>query len=172
MAFSLDNLQNYVTSQRFYVYLEGDNEPSACFSECSGLSYKAKVKRFFEGGVNNRERILVGQPKFKQVKLKRGVTDNMVFWDWISQVWNPDPSTPGIRRNISIVVFNPAGDGVQCWTVIGAFPISWKAPAMKAKAKNLAMEEIKLAFEGLEVSTTIATGATLLSGRDEVAEFG
>ena len=172
MAFSLDMLQNYVTSQRFYVYIEEDSEPSACFSECSGLSFKFKVKRFFEGGVNDRERVLVGQPKFKQIKLKRGVTDSMVFWDWITQVWNPDPDTPGIRRNINIVVFNPAGEGMQCWTVIGAFPISWKAPAMKAKAKNLAMEELKLAFEGLDVSTSIVTGATLLSGRDEVGEFG
>ena len=172
MSFSLDQLQNYVTSQRFYVYIEGDNEPSACFSECSGLSYKAKVKRFFEGGANNRERILVGQPKFKEIKLKRGVSDNMVFWDWINQVWNPAPTQPGIRRNISVVVFNPAGEGIQCWTVIGAFPTSWKAPALKAKAKNLALEELRLAFEGLEVSTTVVSGATQLSGRDETGEFG
>lgn len=171
MSFTLDALQNYVTSQRFYVYIEGDSEPSACFSECSGMSFKSKVKRFFEGGVNGRERILIGQPKFKQIKLKRGVTDNMVFWDWINQVWNPDPDKPGIRRNISIVVFNPAGEGMQCWTVFGAFPMGWKAPAMKAKAKTLALEELMIAFEGLEMSTSIVSGATLLSGRDEIGEF-
>ena len=172
MTFSVKNLENYVTSQRFYVYIEGDNEPSACFSECSGLSFKSKVKRFFEGGVNDRERLLIGQPKFKPIKLKRGVTDNMVFWEWINQVWSPNPQQPGIRRNINIIVFNPAGDGMQCWKVIGSFPMSWKAPALKAKAKNLAMEELKLGFEGLEISTEINSGTTLLSGRDTQGEFG
>lgn len=172
MAFSEQDLANYVTSQRFYIYIEGDDEPSACFSECSGLGFKSKVKRFFEGGVNHRERLLVGQPKFKPLKLKRGITDNLVFWDWVSQVWSPDPSTPGIRRNINIVLFNQAGTGIQCWTVIGAFPMGWKMPALKAKSKTLALEELQLGFEGFEISTSIVSGATLLTDRDSSGEFG
>ncbi len=164
-----DYVLNYVLENRFYVEMEG--QLTACFSECSGLKFKAKVKRFYEGGVNDQERILVEPPKFKPVKLKRGVTDSPMFWEWINQVW--DPQATAKRRNINILLFNQAGETVQSWTLIGAIPVGWKSPKFKAKSKKVGLEELRVQCEGIKVTTGGGGGGmTLPQGRDALGYFG
>jgi phage tail-like protein len=90
---------------------------------------KIKREAIFEGGVNDQQRILIGQAEFADVTLKRGMTDNLVFWEWLSQVLGQSSNQ---RRNINILLFNQAGETMQCWTLIGAIPIGWKAPALHA----------------------------------------
>src|SRR4028119_1206114 len=137
---------NYVTANRFYVGLE--SEISASFSECSGLSVKVKTETYFEGGVNDQQRIFLGQPQFSEVTLKRGITDDFAFWEWISQILTPGKKE---RRNVNISVFNQAGETMQCWTLIGAVPVGWKAPSLQANSNTAAIEELTLAYEGLKV---------------------
>ncbi len=150
---------NYVTANRFYVGLE--TEISASFSECSGLSVKVKTETYYEGGVNDQQRIFLGQPQFSEVTLKRGMTDDLVFWDWVSQIL----SSKKERRNVNITVFNQAGETMQCWTLIGAVPVGWKAPSLQANSNTVAIEELTLAYEGLKIAKSGSSTATPLSGR-------
>lgn len=136
---------NYVTSNRFYV--EIDKSIAASFSECSGLSVQVKKNVFYEGGVNDQQRIYLGQTEFADVTLKRGITDNQGFWKWISSVFT-EKST---RRNVNILVFNQAGETMMSWTLIGAIPIAWKIPGLQADGNAVAIEELTLAYEGLKV---------------------
>lgn len=121
---------NLVTANRFYVGLE--STISASFTECQGLSAKVKYESFREGGVNDQQRILLGQAEFTEVTLKRGLSDDMVFWNWASQTINPTAQPSIKRRNVNILVFNQAGETMQCWTLIGAIPVGWKAPELAA----------------------------------------
>jgi phage tail-like protein len=160
---------NYVTANRFYV--EMDSELAACFSDCTGLGFDSKPNKFLEGGVLDQERLLIEPPKFTPLKLKRGITTSTVFWDWINQVWSAQAKRK--RRNINILLFNQAGETSQCWTLIGAFPIGWKAPSLQAKSKTVAIEEITIAYEGFKVVMgTGGGGATRLEGRDSLGYFG
>lgn len=157
---------NYVTANRFYVEME--SEIKASFTECQGLGLKIKRENYFEGGLNDQQRVILGQTEFTDVTLKRGLTDNFAFVDWISEmlsqivVKNPAPSTkpapPFSRRNINILVFNQAGDTQQCWTLIGAIPIGWKAPALQATSNAIAIEELTLAYEGLKIAHSGSSG--------------
>jgi phage tail-like protein len=153
---------NYVTANRFYVGLE--SEISASFSECSGLSVKVKTETYFEGGVNDQQRIFLGQPQFSEVTLKRGITDDFAFWEWISQILTPGKKE---RRNVNISVFNQAGETMQCWTLIGAVPVGWKAPSLQANSNTVAIEELTLAYEGLKMAKSGSSSATPLSGRKD-----
>lgn len=150
---------NYVTANRFYVGLE--TEISASFSECSGLSVKLKTETYYEGGVNDQQRIFLGQPQFSEVILKRGMTDDLVFWEWVSQILSGKKE----RRNVNITVFNQAGETMQCWTLIGAVPVGWKAPSLQANSNTVAIEELTLAYEGLKIAKSGSSSATPLSGR-------
>ena len=150
---------NYVTANRFYVGLE--TEISASFSECSGLSVKIKTDTYYEGGVNDQQRIFLGHPQFSEVILKRGMTDDLVFWDWASQILSGKKQ----RRNVNITVFNQAGETMQCWTLIGAVPVGWKAPSLQANSNTVAIEELTLAYEGLKIAKSGSSTATPLSGR-------
>jgi phage tail-like protein len=136
---------NYVTTNRFYV--EIDKSIAASFSECSGLGMQIKKNVFHEGGVNDQQRIYLGQAEFADVTLKRGITDNQGFWKWISSVFTQTST----RRNVNILVFNQAGETMMSWTLIGAVPIAWKTPAMQADGNAVAIEELTLAYEGLKV---------------------
>jgi phage tail-like protein len=165
---------NYVTANRFYVEME--SEIKASFTECQGLGVKLKREAYSEGGVNNQQRILVGPAEFTDVTLKRGITNDLTFLQWVEQVMPeliavppsdskvPEPPKH-TRRNVNILVFNQAGEVMQCWTLIGAVPVGWKAPSLQANATTAAIEELTLAYEGLKVTkpggskgTTFHTG--------------
>ncbi|MBD3884257.1 phage tail protein [Phormidium tenue FACHB-886] len=146
MTNGLKHALNYVTNNHFYVEL-GDSI-AAAFTECSGLSVQIKKEVYFEGGVNEQQRVRLGHAEFADVTLKRGITDDMGFWKWASQVFAEGKS----RRNINILVFNQAGEVMQSWTLIGAVPVTWKVPALQASGNAVAIEELSLAYEGLTVS--------------------
>ena len=137
---------NYVTANRFYV--EIDDGIKASFTECSGLGITIDKDVYFEGGVNNQQRVFLKQTKFNDVTLKRGITDDLVFLGWIYGVLD---TTVKKRLNVNILLFNQAGETMQTWTLIGAIPIGWKAPSLQANSNTAAIEELTLAYEGLKV---------------------
>jgi phage tail-like protein len=59
------------------------------------------------------------------ITLKRGITDDMIFWDWINKTLGAGKPE---RRNINILVFNQAGETMQAWSLLGAVPVGWKNP--------------------------------------------
>jgi phage tail-like protein len=173
---------NYVTANRFYVEMESNI--TASFSECSGLGVKVKYERLSEGGLNNQQRIILGQSEYSDVTLKRGLTDDLAFWDWVGQIIGSDQessaSNSGItrakpvrRRNVNILLFSQAGETMQCWTLIGAVPVGWKAPALQANSTAVAIEELTLAYEGLKVFKPEGSGGanTLPPQRDKQGYF-
>lgn len=157
---------NYVTTNHFYVEME--SQITASFNECSGLGVTIKRETQREGGVNDQQRILLGATEFTDVTLKRGITNDLTFWDWMSQMLT---DTKKQRRNVNILLFNQAGETMQCWTLIGAIPVGWKAPALQANADSVAIEELTLAYEGLKIIRSNGGGATMHSGRDASGYF-
>ncbi|HEY9301863.1 MAG TPA: phage tail protein, partial [Phormidium sp.] len=146
---------NYVTANRFYVEIQSNI--TACFTECQGLGVTIKAQKHYEGGVNDQQRIFLGQAEFSDVTLKRGITNDLVFWDWISKILSDVGRNQGNnlpkkeRRNINILVFNPAGETMQCWTLIGAVPVAWKSASLSADSNAVAIEELTLSYESLQV---------------------
>ena len=158
---------NYVTANRFYVEIE--SSITASFSECSGLGVTIKKETYFEGGVNDHQRIVLGQAEFSDVTLKRGITDDFVFWDWVSNTLSNGKKE---RRNVNILLFNQAGVTMQCWTLVAAIPICWKSPALQGNSNTVAIEELTLAYEGLKIAKSEGGGAIKLpSGRHASGYF-
>jgi len=154
--------KNYITVNRFYVEME--REVKASFTECSGLGVNIKKETYLEGGANDQQRIILGHAEFTDVTLKHGMTDDLTFWQWINAVLS---GTPKSRRNVNILLFNQAGETMICWTLIGAIPISWKAPGLQADGNSVAIEELTLAYEGLKIkSKEGGGGATIDLSRD------
>ncbi|MBW4518346.1 MAG: phage tail protein [Scytolyngbya sp. HA4215-MV1] len=140
------NVLNYVTTNRFYV--EMGSQVTAAFSECSGLDVQIEKEVYQEGGVNQQQRIFLKHAKFGDITLKRGITDDPAFWEWIQQSLTAAELR---RRNINILVFNQAGETMQVWQLLGAVPVGWKTPSLKADSNTVALEELVLSYEGLKV---------------------
>ena len=157
---------NYVIANRFYVEIGSDIK--ACFTDCSGIGVQIDKEVYQEGGVNNQQRVFLKQAKFNDVTLKRGITDDLTFWEWVSGVLD---NTPKKRLNVNILVFNQAGETMQTWTLIGAIPVGWKAPALQANSNTAAIEELTLAYEGLKIKNA---NSNKVKGqeRDQTGFFG
>lgn len=149
-----DQSLNYISANRFYIEMQETHTISACFYECSGLSARLNYETYQEGGVNNQQRIILGGSQFSEISLKRGLTNDASFLAWAAPMLTQLTSNSrdsSHRRNINILLFNAAGETIQCWTLIGAIPVAWQAPALRADAATIAIEELSLAYEGLNV---------------------
>jgi phage tail-like protein len=171
--------EHYITTNRFYVEMDGSI--AASFTECSGISVQIDKEVYLEGGVNDQQRIFLKQTKFQDITLKRGMTDETYFWEWMQEVLNlTGPATKtdaslkvnarrnltnllfnqagktkvNARRNLTILLFNQAGQTMQSWTIIGAIPVAWKTPTLQASGNTVAIEELTIAYEGLKVNKT------------------
>ncbi|MEL7037558.1 MAG: phage tail protein [Cyanobacteria bacterium J06592_8] len=166
--YQLESRRNYITVNRFYIEME--STISASFSECSGFGATLQKESYLEGGLNDQQRVFIGHTEFDDITLKRGMTDNTLFWEWmLTTMTNPVKN----RRNINILMFNQAGETMQAWTLIGAIPISWKSPGFQAEGSSVAIEELTLTYEGLQVAVNPvgSGGASLNKSRDSLGYF-
>ncbi|MGG6268112.1 phage tail protein [Leptolyngbya sp. AN03gr2] len=143
----LSHAFNYVTANRFYVEME--STLTACFSSCQGLSAKNNTTLLKEGGLNTRQQVLLGPVSYTEVTLSRGITDSLMFYQWLETSFSGGKKFQ--RRDVTILLFNQAGETMQAWTLVSAVPVGWKAPSFQASSTNLAIEELSLAFEELKV---------------------
>lgn len=145
------------TTFNFKVSLnvEGISEQlcSAAFSECDGLEMTMESKTIREGGNNNRTIHLVGPVSYGQLTLKRGMTDSLHLWDWFNLVLQRGQSW--LRGSAEIVMLAADGNTKQVSFVLtGCLPVKLKAPPLNAKDGTIAIEEMQIAFETLDIKKT------------------
>ena len=168
---------NYILSHRFYVELEGVIR--AGFNECSGFGFDVKKELYLEGGVNHQQRVMLGHAEFQDTTLKRGMTNDSTFWLWMQEILTGQvsgTSTVRTRRNVNILMMNQAGAIMQICTLIGAIPIGWKAPAFQADSAAVAIEEMTLSYEGIQMQfqnndVLGSGGASVSLTRDDLGFF-
>ena len=153
---------------RFRVSLfSGDRNSILCggyFSEASGFEVTMEPKAINEGGRNWGELQRSGPTKFAPIILRRGVTTTNDLWTWFDITTRR--ANYGYRLTGEIdVLGNPTATltegqhGVQSveevvimkWTLSGVLPVKFKGPDLSATANQVAIEEIHLVHEGLEL---------------------
>lgn len=138
------NLQPPLQLGRFLV--EIGNEVVANFQDCSGLTVEYEVQEVIEGGNNEFVLKLPGRRKFTNITLKRGVTANAQFLTWRPKIEGGKIKVE--KKNLSILLFNQAGETVKTWNVVQAYPVKWTGPDLKATSMEVAIESLELAHEG------------------------
>ena len=129
----------------------GDTDsPQAGFQECSGIGMTVDLAEYRNG--NDREntvRKLPGLVRVDDVTLKRGIIGSLDLYDWINAVRNGDV---GAVRNVVIHLQNEDHTAiVQSWTLLRARIVKHVSGPFNAKATDVAMEELTLAYERLEL---------------------
>ena len=129
----------------------GDTEsPEAGFQECSAIGMSIEVIEYRNGNDKvNGVRKLPGLARAGDVTLKRGVIGSLNLYKWIDQVRNGDP---GGRRNVLIQLRSEDHTQVVLtWRLLGAFPVKLSCGPLDAKGTDVAIEELTLAYERLEL---------------------
>jgi len=124
--------------------------PEAGFQECSGISMSVDVIEYRNG--NDREnspRKLTGLAKVGDVTLKRGIIGSLNLYNWINQIRNGES---GALRNVTIQLQNEDHTAVvMTWKLLRARIIKHTSGPLNAKGTDVAIEEMTLAYERLEL---------------------
>jgi phage tail-like protein len=132
---------------RFAVEIEG--LVVAGFSEVTGLQSELELQEHREGGLNDYVHKLAGPVRYPaNLTLRRGLTDVDAIWGWYR-----DASRGRIRRrNGSIVLLDSRGEERWRWNFVGAYPVRWSGPDLRAETGAVAVETLELAHQGLEAA--------------------
>jgi phage tail-like protein len=124
--------------------------PEAGFQECSEIGMSVDVIEYRNGNEKeNSVRKITGLNKATDVTLKRGVIGSLNLYKWLDQIRNGDQ---GALRTVVIQLMNEDHTQVvQEWRLLRARIIKHVSGPLNAKGTDVAMEELTLAYERLEL---------------------
>src|SRR4051795_6789215 len=141
----------------------------AGFQECSNIGMEVTVAEYRNGNEKeNSVRKITGMNKSTDVTLKRGVIGSLNLYQWLDDIRHRNPGAmrtlglplqnedrngnQGAMRTVVIQLQNEDHSGiVQTWKLLRARIIKHTSGPLNAKGTDVAMEEITLAYERLEM---------------------
>jgi len=130
----------------FNVVVEG-SEPTA-FSTVVVPTVEIDVVEYRDGNDRTSQpRQVVGLTKYTNLVLKRGVASSPALWEWFEQVRQGTLD----RRGIIVTLLNEEQQPVVVWTLRRCLPIKYVGPTLSAAESDVAIEEMELAVEGLDI---------------------
>jgi phage tail-like protein len=130
---------------------DGNTEgPEAGFQECSNIGMEVTVAEYRRGNdKENSVRKITGLNKATDVTLKRGVIGSLNLYNWLNDIRNGNQSA---ERTVIIQLQNEDHtEIVQTWKLLRARIIKHVSGPMNARGTDVAMEELTLAYERLEM---------------------
>jgi phage tail-like protein len=122
----------------------------AGFQEVSGVGMEVTVSEYRNG--NSRENSVMkitGLNKSTDVTLKRGVIGSLSLYNWLHQIRNGDQNA---LRTVTVQLQNEDHTQiVQTWKLLRARIIKHTSGPFNAKGTDVAMEELTLSYERLEM---------------------
>ena len=124
--------------------------PEAGFQECSAIGMEVAVAEYRNGNDRfNSVRKITGLNKALDVTLKRGVIGSLSLYQWLNAIRNGDQAA---ARTVRIHLQNEDRSAtVVTWTLLEARIIKHTSGPLNAKGTDVAMEELTLAYERLEL---------------------
>jgi phage tail-like protein len=130
----------------FAVELDGITR--AGFTECSGLETSQTVVDYREGTDRQLSvRKLPGLNTYSDITLSRGVTSDSKLWEWREKAMRGTVE----RHDISITLLDDMGESRVTWNLFECWPSTWTGPSMNATADEIAIEQLTLTCERVEV---------------------
>ena len=130
---------------------DGNTEgPDAGFAEVSGLGMQLEVIEYRNGNSRENEPMkITGLARVGDVTLRRGLIGSLKLYQWIDQIRNGDQNA---LRTVTIQLQNEDHTAtVQTWKLLRARIVKHVSGPFNAKGGDVAMEEMVLAFERLEL---------------------
>lgn len=150
-----------VNTERFDPYknykfrVKWDGNYVAGISKVSALKRTTEVVKHREGGDPSTSRKSPGRTEFEAITLERGVTHDPDFNVWANKVWTlnnglgKESSVKDFRKNVTIEVYNEAGQVVLAYTLYRCWVSEYQAlPDLDANANAIAIQMIKIEHEG------------------------
>lgn len=130
---------------------DGNTEgPTAGFQDVSGIGMEVTVAEYRNG--NSRENSVMkitGMNKSTDVTLKRGVIGSLNLYRWLDDIRNGNQNA---LRTVTVTLQSEDhSQAVLTWRLLRARIIKHTSGPLNAKGTDVAMEEMVLAYERLEM---------------------
>ncbi|HTZ07217.1 MAG TPA: phage tail protein [Gaiellaceae bacterium] len=124
--------------------------PQAGFQELSGVGMEVTVAEYRAGNMKeNSVQKITGINKSTDVTMKRGVIGSLDLYSWLDQIRNGDQKA---FRTVTVKLQNEDHTQVvQTWKLLRARIIKHTSGPFNAKGTDVAMEELVLAYERLQM---------------------
>ena len=124
--------------------------PQAGFQEISQIGMEVSVTEYRNGNSKENSVIkLTGLNKATDVTFKRGIIGSLNLYNWLNDIRNGNQSA---LRTVTIQLQNEDHTSVvQTWKLLRARIIKHTSGPLNAKGHDVAMEEMVLAYERLEM---------------------
>jgi phage tail-like protein len=124
--------------------------PHAGFQECSEIGMSVDVVEYRNGNEKeNAVRKLTGLARYPDVTLKRGIIGSLDLYTWLDDIRNGNQNA---MRTVVVQLMNEDHSSVvQEWKLMRARIVKHVSGPFNARASDVAMEEITLAYERLEL---------------------
>ena len=140
-----DRLDPYA-GYNFAVELDGITR--AGFRECSAVENSQNATEYREGTDKNlAARKLPGLNTHTDVTLSRGITNDSKLWEWREKAMKGSIE----RHDISITMLDDTGNARITWNLFACWPTRWTGPSLNATSDEVAIEQLTLAYERVEV---------------------
>jgi phage tail-like protein len=124
--------------------------PQAGFQECSEIGMSVDVIEYRNGNdKENSVRKITGLNKATDVTLKRGVIGSLDLYQWLDDIRNGDQGA--LRTVVIRLLSEDHATVVQTWKLLRARIVKHVSGPFNAKGTDVAMEELVLAYERLEL---------------------
>jgi phage tail-like protein len=127
-----------------------ERDADAGFQEVSNIGMEVTVAEYRNGNdkVNNVRKV-TGLNKATDVTLKRGVIGTLTLYNWLAEI--RDGRSSGTRNVVVQLQNEDRSAVVLTWKLQGARIIKYVSGPFNAKGNDVAMEELVLAYERLEI---------------------
>lgn len=131
----------------FNFSLEVQGQIAGFFMEVGGLGSETEVTEHSVVTPSGQQVIkkVPGRLKWEDITLKRGITSDMMLWDWRKMV--EEGQVEGSRRNGSIVMYDQSGNEVARWNFEKGWPSKVSGPTPKSDSSDIGVEEMTIVHE-------------------------
>lgn len=129
----------------------GEKTVEAGFQEVSGLGLEMTVAEYRAGNHSENSSLKVnGTYKVPDVTMKRGVIGSLDLYEWLDAVREGDGDQLK-TVTIKLMAEDRDTEAVQ-WKLVNARPMKYTGPSLNGKGTDLAIEELVLAAERIELA--------------------
>jgi phage tail-like protein len=129
-----------------WFHIKLDNGIEGYFTDASGFGYEVEVVEKTDASTDTRTRKRPGTTKYQDITLKRTLSPDKKFWNWIKSIRDV---TLEYRTNGALVIFDMSGTELSRWTFTNVWPSKWSASDLDVGSDDLMTEEVTLAVEEL-----------------------
>ena len=133
---------------KFYFSVKIDEEELS-FQEVSGLDMENEPLKYRAGNSPVFSKVkMLGMKKYSNITLKKGIfKGNTTFFKLFHQI----KMNVIERKSMTISLLDEGNEPVMTWRLTDAFPVKISGTDLKAGSKEVAIEVLEVAHEGLKI---------------------